>query len=433
MLSEKTGAVQNVSMEELTKILNSKGLTKKSKRFKGKRLITKNDVQYMLNNSFYTGWAAFGTGEDRVFQKWENYKPLISQKLFEKVQKILKERTDKYSTRHDKHTTKPFKFRGLLKCGFCGLTMTPTDMSSNYKDKKPGEAVYYRCSYAKKNVNEEDQPKDMNWYEWKFGTNHSGVRKRGKKTFMNCPQEFWDEQEIEWIIENHLETLRFDDKKLYSKIRADIEKEWEERISFSDEYKRGLEAELAQQEKLKKGLLRQVALADEFEDDFRTELNQVKKDIENIQEKLNEIKELENDDTEQVTEMLDLCRDLHEQYHKLNDRDKSRLVNLVFKDIELLRGRISKDVEVNGKRIKKGKHNVAHLEYTEPFEQLYQLWLSKGGFPKSKTKGTSELGSGGSGGGSGKSKGCDPKLIVSKSSLINIKGTHPEASGQGSS
>jgi len=90
--------------------------------------------------------------------------------LWEKVQKILHEKAIRYVSKHVS-TAKFYRYRGLLRCGHCDQVLTPTDMSSNYKNKKPGELIYYRCTYSKKNV-------DSYWYKDRFGEKHSEIQLR---------------------------------------------------------------------------------------------------------------------------------------------------------------------------------------------------------------------------------------------------------------
>ncbi len=106
--------------------------------------------------------------------------------------------------------------------------------------------------------------------------------------------------------------------------------------------------------------------------------------------------------------MLDLCRNLHEQYDKLSDEDKRRLVMLAFKSIELKRGRIGKK-----------NFSTAHFEYTEPFQALYEGYLKRHHPDKI------------SGGGGGSGKGKPTTISFMDASLINIPVGHPEASGHG--
>ncbi len=96
-------------------------------------------VYAMLKNPFYLGLMKYN-GE--FFEG--KHEPLISKRLFDKVQTVLKE---KGKPRLDKKHH--FSFLGLMKCP-CGAAVT-----AEYKRKKSGrEYVYYRCTRKKSVCNE---------------------------------------------------------------------------------------------------------------------------------------------------------------------------------------------------------------------------------------------------------------------------------------
>lgn len=352
----KLYATGDYSIAELTKKMVAKGLTKRAKKGRKPSPVTTRDMNIVLKNRFYIGEFEWGSDDERKIYKATNYEPILSKKLYERVQKIITKRAVKYSTRHPE--AKFFKFRGLLTCGFCGCSLTPTDMSSNYKNKKPGESVYYRCTYKKK-------AKDLDYYKKKFGENHSGVRKWRGEIHHNCPQNFWDEEQIDFLVRDFLQTLVYDEK-VYEEIKKKISQEWESRISINQAQKKIVENELVKQEKLKKGLIRGMAEMGEFSEDFRAELEEVKAEIEKNRVKLAELNELEDMDDEHVTDLLDLCKDLAGQYEKLSDEDKRRLVIVAFGSITLKAGKVDKKV-----------YDTVDFKYSEPFEELFNGWLKK--------------------------------------------------------
>ena len=94
--------------------------------------LAKATIQRMLTNLAYIGL---------IQQKGETYEgkyqPIISKELFEKVQKVLKERAKprKSKKRHN------FPFVGLLKCGECGGMIT-----AQFSHGNGGIYIYYRCT-----------------------------------------------------------------------------------------------------------------------------------------------------------------------------------------------------------------------------------------------------------------------------------------------
>ena len=95
--------------------------------------ISPGQVQTTLQNIFYIGLMKY---KGEVFEG--KHKPLISKKLFDKVQEVLKERGKPQKIKHN------FAFLGLMKCP-CSAAIT-----AEKKIKKSGrEYIYYRCTKKK--------------------------------------------------------------------------------------------------------------------------------------------------------------------------------------------------------------------------------------------------------------------------------------------
>ena len=95
--------------------------------------ISPGQVQSTLQNIFYIGLMKY---KGEVFEG--KHIPLISKKLFDKVQEVLRERGKPQKIKHN------FAFLGLMKCP-CGASIT-----AEIKIKPSGrEYVYYRCTKKK--------------------------------------------------------------------------------------------------------------------------------------------------------------------------------------------------------------------------------------------------------------------------------------------
>ncbi|MDD4989618.1 MAG: recombinase family protein [Candidatus Pacebacteria bacterium] len=118
----ETFATGKFTIENMRDFLAKKGVFSKY----GKR-IHQERVAYMLSNPFYYGHFKF-TGE--IYEG--THEPLISKKLFDDVQAIMR-------GRHPRHTkTKVMKpFLGLLRCGKCGMMITAEVQKGH---------TYYRCT-----------------------------------------------------------------------------------------------------------------------------------------------------------------------------------------------------------------------------------------------------------------------------------------------
>lgn len=117
----------DISIEGVCQKLRDEGYIYKSYRPR----ITKPALERMLRNVFYKGL---------IFYQGKIYKgvhePIISEKLFEKVQQAFK-RDGKPLKRKDHD----FIFSNLMKCPVCGCNITA--------EIKKGKYIYYHCSWGK--------------------------------------------------------------------------------------------------------------------------------------------------------------------------------------------------------------------------------------------------------------------------------------------
>ena len=91
-------------------------------------------IQWILTNPFYYGMFMY---QGELCEG--NHKPMITKKVFDKVQKALKDRS---KPRKEK-VVKNFIFRHFANCGECGYSII-----AELKTKKSGrQYVYYRCSH----------------------------------------------------------------------------------------------------------------------------------------------------------------------------------------------------------------------------------------------------------------------------------------------
>jgi len=118
-------ATGNYSLKDLQKIITTWGLLSRN----GKRLSI-SVIQNILQNPFYYGIFKYN-GE--LYQG--NHKPIISKRIFDTCQEVLKDRA-----RSVKRFEKVHIFRGLLKCGECGCAITSETQKGHN---------YYRCTKKK--------------------------------------------------------------------------------------------------------------------------------------------------------------------------------------------------------------------------------------------------------------------------------------------
>src|SRR3989344_2572038 len=132
----------NSRLEDIGNFLYQKGV----KSLEGNRL-HKDRVKYILSNPFYYGHFSYG-GEIHEGK----HIPLISKKLFDKVQEVIKERGHPMKPRNE-----PKAFCGLLHCATCGMMITAEDKIKIQKNGNVHKYAYYRCS-KKSKVMKCDEP-----------------------------------------------------------------------------------------------------------------------------------------------------------------------------------------------------------------------------------------------------------------------------------
>ena len=120
-------AARGASLGEVVKLAESIGLRGRFNARIGKSAMVK-----ILKCRVYTGWFRWAGETYRG-----RYEPLISQELFDRVQRAL---NDRRKTKAQRHT---FAFAGLVRCGECGRLLTG--------DRKKGRYVYYAGHCAHQN------------------------------------------------------------------------------------------------------------------------------------------------------------------------------------------------------------------------------------------------------------------------------------------
>ena len=124
----KVYATGNYTLKEISEWCEKAGLKSNLEND-----VSPGQIQKTLQNIFYIGLMKY---KGEIFEG--KHKPLISKKLFDKVQEVLKERGKPQKIKHN------FAFLGLMKCP-CSAAIT-----AEKKIKPSGrEYVYYRCTKKK--------------------------------------------------------------------------------------------------------------------------------------------------------------------------------------------------------------------------------------------------------------------------------------------
>ena len=118
-------AKNNSRLEDIANFLAQKGI-----RTRGGKVLKKDRIAFILSNPFYYGHFRYA-GE--VYEG--KHQPIVSKKLFDEVQAVLKQRS------RPRKANEPKAYCGLLSCGECDMGITAEVQKGH---------TYYRCTRKSK-------------------------------------------------------------------------------------------------------------------------------------------------------------------------------------------------------------------------------------------------------------------------------------------
>jgi len=125
-------------LEDIANFLAKSSVTTRT----GKR-ISKTKASFILSNPFYIGLFKYG-GEIHEGK----HEPIISKKLFDEAQEMLKFRGQP----ERKSKNEPQPYCGLISCASCGMMITGEHKFKRQKNGNVHEYTYYRCSKKSKTI-----------------------------------------------------------------------------------------------------------------------------------------------------------------------------------------------------------------------------------------------------------------------------------------
>ncbi len=131
-------AQNNSKLEDVGRFFAKHGIITR-----GKKPFSRDKIAWILSNPFYYGMFKYA-GE---FYEGK-HQPIITKKLFDKVQKILQERSKPQKPHQD-----PLGYCGLLRCGNCGMMITGGYFKKVQKNGNVNEWYYYHCTKKSKTIN----------------------------------------------------------------------------------------------------------------------------------------------------------------------------------------------------------------------------------------------------------------------------------------
>lgn len=115
---------------------------------KGGKVYKPDKVKKILTNPFYYGHFVY---KGEVCQG--THQPLISKKLYDKVQAVIAKRC----FREQDYTREPAPYCGLLRCS-CGMAITAENKTKRQKNGNVHQHVYYRCTRKSKTMTCTEKP-----------------------------------------------------------------------------------------------------------------------------------------------------------------------------------------------------------------------------------------------------------------------------------
>ncbi len=128
----------DMRLEDVSNFLAKSGITTRT----GKR-ISKTKASFILSNPFYIGLFKYG-GEIHEGK----HEPIISKKLFDEAQEMLKLRGQP----ERKPQNEPQPYCGLISCASCGMMITAENKTKRQKNGNVHNYVYYRCTKKSKTI-----------------------------------------------------------------------------------------------------------------------------------------------------------------------------------------------------------------------------------------------------------------------------------------
>lgn len=124
-----------ISPKKIAKDLNDRGLQHRRGKW--------NDmtIRQILRNKTYCGYTRFR----EEYQKG-SHEPIISEDLFDQVQRIMNRRTEMYNAVNARPGRATSYLAGLLECGCCGAKYAKHKQTVRNKDGSRVEYCYYSCN-----------------------------------------------------------------------------------------------------------------------------------------------------------------------------------------------------------------------------------------------------------------------------------------------
>lgn len=269
------------SLKTLKEEMDKLGLRGKS----GKR-VTISLLHHTLKNPFYSGRML-----SKGIEYPHRYETLISPELHQKCLDVL----GSYKKKPFKIASKPFIFRGLIKCSKCGCMVTP--------EIKKGKFIYYSC------------------------TNYKGI----------CKRQWVREEELLVPIYEVLENIQLSQDKI-DIVVEELKKNHEDKKDFHKKAIDALNKDYSIIQNRVNGLIDLLADKSITKEEYDRKIKQYKEDQYEITLKLNEYTTADHQYYITAGTVLNLARKAKEIFDSSEVTEKRQLLNFLLQNC-LLNGR----------------------------------------------------------------------------------------------
>ncbi len=274
-------ATGNYSIKKLVGVMYEEGLRSST----GVKVV-KSRIGDLLSDPFYVGKNCWN-GE--VYQGKQE--PLLSDELFEKVQKILRGKTSPKFSRHD------FQFKGLIKCGECTGTIT-------WETQKG--ITYGHCNH-----------------------------------YRNCSQKIWSKEiDTDKIITKGLNDLKLNSPRLTEWIRKALKENHQTEIEYHQSTQTELKQRYDQVQNRLDRLFDEKIDGNLEEDFYRRKLAQYSEEKENILKSIKNHSDSSDNYRNKSLQIYEISQDATNSYLKGTPDQRHKLLNLVFEKLTITNGKL---------------------------------------------------------------------------------------------
>ena len=273
------------SLESITQWARVHNLTARGNRNHPPKALSKSNIYLMLQKEFYHGIMII-KGEKMP----HNHPKLIDKALFDKVQDIMNEKSRLPAK--CRYGDSPFIFRGLVRCGTCGCTISP-ELHTKANGK---QYIYLKCSHLHK----------------------------------NCHQKPVNEQSIL----QHLERELFGKFRLspdgIKSLQREVRKKLEQEAGFQEHSKTGIRANISKLNTRKQRMIDIFADGDIDKDTYRTTIANIDSEIETLNNTLLKYEQAGTDIAETVDNIIEIAGNPSFFMKSSKIHEKRALLNLLF-------------------------------------------------------------------------------------------------------